>query len=76
MLKRCKPCPFCGSTRIGLWYAAEYEGVIQAFCESCGADGPSADSSDEAQDAWNKRIIRKSKEKMENEDSKPDSGSS
>lgn len=51
------PCPFCGSTNID---AGRGEGPTMysysAYCLDCLAEGPLADTLEEAKEKWNGRI--------------------
>ena len=52
MIIKDKDCPFCGSLDI------EPRGCEPPFyvgCNDCGAEGPFADSDEEALAAWNRR---------------------
>lgn len=61
-----KPCPFCGSLSISLWYEVKtLKGtyVAWAYCEDCAAQGPEVvvhcltneDAKAAAMGAWNVR---------------------
>lgn len=48
-----RPCPFCGQTKIcGI---DDMEMYCTVSCDACEAEGPPADSIDEAIRAWNTR---------------------
>lgn len=51
--KELRSCPFCGSGWVGL-YKPHYH-LFAVLCNKCSAEGPAADSEDEAADAWNRR---------------------
>lgn len=57
-----KPCPFCGSKRIRINSTREdreEEDKLQTYwglCMDCGADGPNAESAEEAVRMWNERM--------------------
>lgn len=49
-----KPCPFCGSTHVGVG-GAEHERFVH--CGGCQAEGPWSDySKEQAIEAWNRAI--------------------
>lgn len=53
-----KPCPFCEGKTVSIYdyqnyYTLPYHWRVK--CDKCGAEGPIADSKEEAIDAWNKR---------------------
>lgn len=59
-----KPCPFCAANRaIELWDTFDAGHIAWAYCERCGARGPSryseisADAAiSEATAAWDRRV--------------------
>jgi len=51
MSEELKPCPFCGSTNLGFLSLFAWE--VQ--CNLCLAEGPKADTREEAIAAWNRR---------------------
>ena len=48
------PCPFCGSSKVG-FYEHVYAKDFSVICQSCGAEGPSRPTHDEARNLWNER---------------------
>jgi Lar family restriction alleviation protein len=53
MVMMLDPCPFCGSTRIGV---LKDQFLSKAECQSCGATGPKRGGTFAASDAWNTRV--------------------
>lgn len=52
MYTKRKPCPFCGSTRVG----RNRMGLIYwLVCKDCGGAGPSAETKLGAVEEWNRR---------------------
>ena len=51
MSEELKPCPFCGTTFLGVQPSGWW-----VWCENCGAEGPAnKHARDEAITAWNRR---------------------
>lgn len=51
MSEELKPCPFCGSTLLGM----SQTGIYWGRCDSCHGEGPTEDTEAEAIAAWNRR---------------------
>lgn len=57
MMKRIKPCPFCGNRADAVEEAVMYAPIMQAVeCGKCQARGPDKGTEEEAVAAWNDRI--------------------
>ena len=54
-----KPCPFaCGGKTVPVYDFQNYYNLPfhwKVKCEKCGAEGPTANTKQQAIDAWNKR---------------------
>jgi Lar family restriction alleviation protein len=55
-----KPCPFCGQRdQLAVGQKTDDVGtlvdVFYLSCAACGAEGPAADSADQAAELWNGR---------------------
>ena len=50
-----KPCPFCKCGKVMAWHIGHYDKPWVVECCQCQAQGPHADTEDEAFDLWNKR---------------------
>ena len=50
-----KQCPFCESKDSQEYALRDKNRKVQVWCGKCGAEGPLADSMDEATAAWNNR---------------------
>ncbi len=59
-LKPRKPCPFCKEKRQDK-LVVDGNGCYVVFCESCGAEGPWANTGSKAVKKWNKRPLEKKK---------------
>lgn len=58
-----KPCPFCSSEEVYAYVCGyEHTNDCGVECEECGASISGYSTSEEACEAWNKRIENKSKE--------------
>lgn len=53
--KALRPCLFCGCTQIMTWHIGHYDKPWVAECARCLADGPHADTEEEAIEKWNRR---------------------
>lgn len=51
MSEELKPCPFCGSTLLGM----SQTGIYWGRCDSCHCEGPTAETEAKAIAAWNRR---------------------
>lgn len=51
-----KPCPFCKCSQIMTWHIGHYDKPWVAGCLGCLADGPHADTEEEAIEKWNRRV--------------------
>ena len=58
MSEKLKPCPFCGENAELEWALIDSNRKVHVWCAKCGADGPLADSMEEATAVWNKRAGR------------------
>ena len=54
MAEKLKPCPFCGG-ELFEFAIDDTTSKWNMWCAGCGADGPLAESIEEAAAAWNKR---------------------
>lgn len=54
--KALKPCPFCNCSQIMTWHIGHYDKPWVAECTRCLADGPHADTEEQAIEYWNKRV--------------------
>lgn len=55
-MKGAKDCPFCGSEDLRVENDKREDPWWQISCFTCGALGPSADSSQDAVERWNLRM--------------------
>lgn len=53
-----QPCPFCGSTEVGI-FILDTNSRLKAVGCVCGAEGPSNSKTIEAIRLWNKRTFTK-----------------
>ena len=52
-MQELKPCPWCGGNDLGT--TDDEYGIFGVVCWSCQAQGPGKQSSDDADEAWNRR---------------------
>jgi len=51
------PCPFCGSSNVGIENIVTIDSLVWVSCGQCGdAEGPPAETTEEAETLWNTRI--------------------
>jgi len=50
------PCPFCKCNKVTSWHIGHYDKPWVIECLKCSAQGPHADTEDEAFKLWNKRM--------------------
>lgn len=54
MGNKLKPCPFCGSKRINVWFDNQRR-IAHCGCEDCGVFSFGGESKNNAIEAWNRR---------------------
>lgn len=55
-MTKTEPCPFCGYYMTMVWHIGHLGKPWVVECYKCGAQGPHADTEDEAFELWNRRV--------------------
>lgn len=64
-MKELKPCPFCGSRRVGVYHT--WDGTNMVLCEYCGACSTRRLIPEEVMALWNRRNTEQADEWMGDE---------